>query len=226
MMKQVLSIIVILILITTTSIAQSVNVPGGSVMYHWMDRLEIKSGQMAPFHTSHKFYRRSDVTQYALTLDTMYNVELTDGDLDDLKFIYADNGEYLDSTSFASKFHPKYKKREKAFFKYFWKTPANFLDVGGEDYNITVNPLVSWHLGNERTESNNSGYLGQVTGGIIEGNISNKVHFYTDLQIYFDRHQAFLRRYINDNNAIPGQNQFRGNNTYGSLDSLYDYFNS
>lgn len=226
-MKQILSIVVILILIaTTTSIAQSVNVPNGSVLYHWMDRLEIKSGKMAPFHTSHKFYRRSDVTQYALTLDTMYNVSLTDGDLEDLKFIYADNGNYLDSTTFASKFHPKYKKSEKPFLKYFWKTPANYLEVGNEDYNIIVSPLVSWQVGNERTESNSAGYLGQVVGGIIQGNINNKVHFYTDLQIYFDRHQANVRRYIAKNNAIPGQNQFRGNNTYGSLDSLYDYFNS
>lgn len=74
--------------------AQGVSVPLGGNTYHIMDRLEIKSGLGASFHTAIKYYIREDVTNFAIAVDTSM-LELTKGDQADLNYIFKDNNEWL-----------------------------------------------------------------------------------------------------------------------------------
>ena len=214
------------VLAVLVTFGQSTNVPFGSPIYHTMDRLEIKSGKFAPFHSFHKSYKKRDVTQFALMVDTMSGVQLSSLDRSDLQYIYRDNWIYLDKDNILSEEHPKYEASQKKLLKYFYNTPAKFIELGDENYYVTLQPLFDRQYGSESTESNRSATIGQAEGGFIEGNINNKIHFYTSLEIYFDRHQAHMRNYANEFQALPGIGAYRGGNETLGVDSLYDYINS
>ena len=81
--------------------AQHTGVPLGSPAYHIMDRLEIKTGISTPFHSSMKYYLRSDVTNYTMAIDTAL-IPLTIKDRRDLYYIFKDNNECLQSSNFAT----------------------------------------------------------------------------------------------------------------------------
>ena len=206
---------------------QSPNLPFGHQSYHWMDRLEIKSGKLADFHTSHKQYSRAEITQYAQKVYKELEAEnLEDGDFKDFDAIYRDNNHELSATALESVSHPKYETRVRPLFKHFYKTPANFFEVTKKDFSLIVQPSASVDLGIENTESNNSGYLQRTQGLIVQGEIDNKVSFYADANLYFDRYQAHVRRYINEHQSIPGLGFYGANDELGGVDSLYDAINA
>ncbi len=206
---------------------QSVNLPFGHQSYHWMDRFEIKSGELADFHTSHKQYTRFDVAQLALNyLKDVDPTDLTDQDYRDLKFLFRDNNYQLDSVAHLSVNHEEFVKREQPFLKYFLKTPANFLEFSNADFNIVIQPIVSVDVGVENTESGNSGYLQRTQGLEMRGSIGDKVGYYSDILLYFDRFPAHVRRYTNEHEAIPGLGWYTGPYSTGSIDSLHDAINA
>lgn len=208
----------------TVAFSQSFNLPAGNAGYHFVDRLEIKSGRFAPFHTAHKYYDRADVVRYALSLDTLQ--ALSWQNVEDLNYLYRDNNQYLDSTAFASQYHPKYQTTEKPFLKYFLKTPANFYEYTTQDFNITYQPSIALGGGFENTEVGNNPYFFRNFGGIINGSINDRVHFYSNFMFYFDRYQAHVRRYIEEYQAVPGHGFYNDGYTLSSVDSLYDNFNA
>lgn len=216
------------VLASVSAFAQSNNLPFGNPAYHWMDRLEIKSGKMASFHTVHKPYSREDITRFALSLDSAVQngtLELSDQDWEDLKYIYRDNNLELGETAFESLSHPKYETREKPFLKHLYKTPANAFQQVGKDFSAVYQPTMSIDFGQENTESGNSPYFQRSYGVILRGDISNKVSYYTNALFYFDRYQAHVRKYIEKNKAVPGHGLY-DRFTFGSIDSLYDNLNA
>ena len=114
-----------LLFIATTYIlnAQGSALIMGNEAYHTMDRLSIKSGVDAPFHTSLKNYTRRDITNYASTLDSL-NVNLTALDKADLQFIFRDNNEWLKTSEFATSV---VGKRETVNNKIFVDSTKTFL---------------------------------------------------------------------------------------------------
>ena len=156
---------------------QSTYVPRGNDTYHIMDRLEIKSGNMAPFYSLHKPYDRKDVTQYAIQLeqDSTFANKL---DSSDLYYIYKDNNdwlkpeeerfagirkkrrykkEYIDSTntfyqiveeidSTGMGWEKRYITSRKPFLKFFYKTPANLLELDAPHFKLRINPVLHLSL--------------------------------------------------------------------------------
>jgi len=216
----------LLFILCWTANAQSIHVPKGNQAYHIIDRLEIKSGEFAPFHTAHKYYQRKDVVQYALSLDTMS--WLTRTDKTDLRYLYLDNSHYLGETPHASLEHPKYERPSKPFLKYFYKSRGKFYEHTSKELSIVAQPISATDLfGVENTESGNSGYFMMNNGMSIQGNINNKVHFYSRVISDFDRYQPHVRRFMAENQAIPGRAFYTNNtNEFGNVDSLYDNINA
>lgn len=219
-------LIAMLCLFSVPVIAQSVHLPAGHAGYHWVDRWEIKSGELAPFHTSHRYFSRRAVTEYALQLDTMLQVELTEGDLSDMDYWYADNGMYLAPRTADALQSERYARNERSLLGYFYRTPAEFLKVDGEEFSLSVLPIADSHVGQERNGGNTSGYYGQANGGTLQGSINDRVHFYSTFALYFDRHQAQVRDFVNTYRTMPGNGFFKRNNTFMGTDSLYDYINA
>jgi hypothetical protein len=226
-MKKIFYLLFLIICLSVEIFAQNINLPFGHQSYHWMDRLEIKSGKLADFHTSHKQYSRADIAKYALkAFEEMDAGDLEDGDFEDFKFIYRDNNQALDSTPFLSASHPKYETRVKPFLKHFYKTPANFFEIAKKDFSVIIQPSFSTDLGREITESNNSPYLQKTQGLTVQGTIDDKVSFYTDMNLYYDRYQAHVRRYINQHRSIPGLGFYGDGDVLAGIDSLYDAINA
>ena len=93
-------------------LAQHTGVPLGSETYHIMDRLEIKTGIRAPFHSGLKYHLRSDVANYAMAIDTAL-IPLSIKDRRDLYYIFKDNNECLQPNSFPTTLtggHTDYRK--------------------------------------------------------------------------------------------------------------------
>ncbi len=201
-------------------VAQSINVPMGNQSYHFVDRLEIKSGKFAPFHTTHKYYQRGELAQWALSLDTLN--ELAWSDALDLKYIYNDNNQYLGETPYSSNEHSKYEKTSKPFLKYFLKSPARFYEYAKKDFSVTYDPIISIAGGQESTETAKSGYFHRNYGAQISGEINDRVHFYSNILMNFDRHQPQTRRYREEHLSIPGQGYYKGPYTFAGVDSIYD----
>lgn len=215
----------LLLAFAVSSFSQSIHVPKGNQAYHIIDRLEIKSGELAPFHTSHKYYQRRDVVQYALKLDSLSTLSPTDKT--DLRYLFRDNSLYLDETPLLSKSHPKFEANDRTFLKHFYKSRGKFYDYTNEDFSIVAQPVsVTDVFGIENTNLGNSNYFMMNNGAIIQGSINNKVHFFSRVISDFDRYQPHVRRYINQNEAIPGRGYYTRPNEFGGLDSLYDNINA
>ena len=223
-MKKILTLL--FVTFSVLSFSQSVHVLKGNQAYHIIDRLEIKSGEFAPFHTTHKYYHKKDVADYALALDSMD--WLTPTDKTDLQYLYRDNSLYLDETPLLSKSHPKFERPSKPFLKHFYKSRGKFYEYTNEDFSIVAQPVSATDVfGIENTEFGNSNYFMMNNGAIIQGSINNKVHFFSRVVSDFDRYQPHVRRYINEKYAIAGRNAYSTSlNEFANIDSLYDNINA
>jgi len=221
--------------------------------YHTMDRLSIKSGIDAPFHTSLRPYNRKDVTDYAMAIDSL-NIRLTPLDREDLKFIFRDNNEwlktseysttiggkrevvntkeYIDSTRTfytfadtqvaASKQSDQYFLSEKPILKYFYKTPANFLEIDKKYFHLRVNPIVAFKIGKDANDDN---LIFNNTRGVeIRGGIDDRIYFYTNILETQARFPNYVNDYIDKNEVIPNAGLFKTyNSSIFNITDGYDY---
>ena len=86
----------------------------------------------------------------------------------------------------------------------------------GDDYKVTVSPIINFSKGKELDES--KGTFENTRGYIIEGNLGRTISFATS----FAENQAifpnYLDAYIRDKNIVPGQGYARDFKDVG-----YDY---
>jgi len=182
----------LLFCLSTSLLAQSVYAPFGKDYYNLIDRYEIKNGEFAPgLHTSFKEYRRADITQLLDSLN-QDSTNLTKVDKFNINYLYADNWQYNDENKEISK---------KPFLKHFYKTTPDLYSVNTEDFRLRANPVLHWQGGKE---DNNDNILYINTRGIqVEGDIDNKISFYT----FLAENQAVFPTYVDDYmkkfNAIP-----------------------
>jgi hypothetical protein len=173
----------LLFIITIGSHGQSVNASLNEDYYHWIDRYETKSGQLAKeLFTTVKPYQRKAIIAYSDTLSAngVYNSK---ADAHNLNFLKNDSWEWSGNESGNS---------EKPFLKYFYKKKADFLSVDKEDFELHVNPVLYWSLGKD---NNIDDILYVNTRGIeVRGTVDKKIGFYT---FFFDN-QSLLPQYVED----------------------------
>jgi hypothetical protein len=173
----------LLFIITIGSHGQSVNASLNEDYYHWIDRYETKSGQLAKeLFTTVKPYQRKAIIAYSDTLSAkgVYNSK---ADAHNLNFLKNDSWEWSGDES---------GNAEKPFLKYFYKKKADFLSVDKEDFELHVNPVLYWSLGKD---NNIDDILYVNTRGIeVRGTVDKKIGFYT---FFFDN-QSLLPQYVED----------------------------
>ncbi len=241
------------------TLTQIINAQGSSLImgneaYHTMDRLSIKSGVDAPFHTSLKNFTRKDVTAYASTLDSL-NIDLTALDKEDLKFIFRDNNEWLKTSEFATTIAGKresiednkaYVDSTRTFYtftdsqaavssksdnyflsnrpilKYFYKTPANFLEIDKKYFHLRVNPIVDFKIGKD---ANDDELIFNNTRGVeLRGGIDDRIFFYTNILETQARFPNYVNDYIEKNETIPNGGLFKNyESTVFDITDGYDY---
>ena len=237
---------IILILIAAKSLqAQDTGLPLGNEAYHILDRLTIKTGVRPPFHTSLKYYARGAATRYALELDTMTNVNLSVRDRLDLIYIFQDNNEWLVPARYhttlagqreridgqgaltqieASRQDVRYVRSERPFMKYFYRTPANMLEVNDRHFYLKVNPVLN--LQASRTNEANSPLFFNQRGVELRAGVDDRVYFFFNILETQARFPDYVNERIMRDRALPGNGLFKDfkSSLFGD-GQAYDFLN-
>lgn len=218
--------------------SQSNPLPLGSPAYHILDRMEIKNNGNTVFHSTLKFYTRSEVTEFAYQMDTAA-VNWSRQDRDDLEYLFLDNNEWLGQHELPyalgekqpkarttqiekSLQSPKYQQKEKPFLGLFYPTPANLLEVNQPAFHLRVNPIINFKLFSSRRP--NEGLFISQRGTDLRGGIDDKIYFHTQIIDNQAHYPVYVEDYVDQYEALPGAGFLKTNkNTYLGLSGGYDY---
>ncbi len=210
-MKRLFSVLWILfILCPLALLAQGSYIPLGSETYHYLDRLEIKTGLVNEFHSSNKPFDRKIVMDYVGKVDTGdVDVELTDKDQDNVNYIYEDNFEF-DTEE-------KIDRRDRAVWGFMFKHPANFMSTETPHFKVAVNPALYVRLGEEFSDKKFK-YL-TTKGFDIRGQIDKWVGFYLQFVSEQGVFPNYVNQFTNEYGVPPGVGYWKSYKKGG-----YDYF--
>lgn len=183
---------------TAPSFAQSVWAPHDKQYYHLLDRYEIRKGGFAEsFHTSTKPIERSAIAGFAEQVLDSAAMPLSEADRFNLQFLLNDNWEWT----------KRAEVMQKPLLRYFYKAKPDFYHVRKKDFNLHINPVLDIRGGVERG-SELSPFL-NTRGLELRATIDDKVGIYT----YLSENQAifpgYVRDYITEHRAVPGEAFFK-----------------
>lgn len=257
-MKYTLSLIATSLFIVTFPfflLAQGQGVPLGSNTYHILDRLDIKSDVPSNIHTSLKFYLRSEVTNYGISVDTLEQI-LSLKDRGDLSYLFKDNNEWLhhaqkpralldkQKTFFrkvgdqgdlytmepigmpeASKESPYFFKNRKPLLRYFYKTPGNLFEYTSNGFYVKVNPLFNFRLA--KSNDTNGRLFENQRGISIRGGIDDRIYFYSEVLESQALYADYITERIENDVAVPGAGFYKNyKSEIFDSQNAYDFLNA
>lgn len=197
---RLLALLVFCLCVATSSWAQSQYVPLNHFSYHNVDRLNIKYGKILPvIHTGIKPYKRVTVANLPDTLSDN-NITLNKRDQYNVRNMMWDSNEWLEDTVIKSR---------NPILKVFYQDPATFLGVDTKGFVVKVNPVAQLELGKEFGGDPNELIFKNTRGAEIRGSIKKRLSFYTFLTDNQYRGMQYVRRRIQDDQAIPGNGYFK-----------------
>ncbi len=226
-MKQFLLAGAFALLAFGTAHAQGSSLPLGNPAYHILDRLEIKTGIPAPYHSALKYYTRGAATRYALTLDTS-SVFFTAQDRRDLYYIFKDNNEWLGAATYyttlggkkelsgpeqdltqieASLADARYIESKKPFLKHFYRTPANFFEINEPAVHLRANPILNFRIA-VSPDDEQPVFLNQ-RGVEVRGGVDDRIYFYSMVLESQARFPEYVNDFIRRNRAVPGAGLYK-----------------
>jgi len=192
----------LLIIIATSLFGQSVNAPLNNDYYHWIDRYEIKNGEINPyFHTSWKAYQRKSIADF---IGSLPENDLTNQDAFNKVYLLNDNWEWADSSD---------NKSKKPFLKHFYKVKSDLYHVNQPEFDLHVNPVLYFGAGVESAADENT--FINTRGVQVRGMIDKKLGFYTFIgenQIIFPN---YVRNSIASNRVVPQEGFWKSFNDNG-----------
>ncbi len=208
-------------ILTDIVYGQSPAILRGDQTYHTYDRAEIlRWGDTSMINGINNYDRKRTMLFFKNAWDSEF---LSDKDRYSLLHIYSDNYEFLDEgSSFKNKINKiisifKSKEEEAAYpkkvdqlyfkqkglLKYFYKSPANFLQIEVPSFKAYINPVVEVDY---YKQNNNNNPVFQNTRGVeIRGYIEEKVYFYTKLLDNQRNYLSFTEDRIKKFKTLPGQ---------------------
>ncbi len=209
--------------------AQSTYLTQGDKGYHFVERLEIKQQKNTDLNFSTlKPYNRKAIVRQAEFLDSArmgYKdahgadkfKEWTDLDLNkvdeyNLRSLLMNNSEWV--TVPREDF-----KSKRPWFKTFYKTKPNFLEVNNKDFFLVVNPVLQLHLGKE-ADNNQTMFLNS-RGVTIRGMIAHKIGFSSTIIDNQERSPLFVQQQVGRFDAVPGVGFYKPFKKTG-----FDYFDA
>ncbi len=237
-MKDLLLLFTLLFCCPILLLSQHTGVPMGNDTYHIMDRLEIKTDIPTAFHSSLKYYLRSDVAQHAIAIDTAL-IPLTIKDRRDLYYIFKDNNECLNTSSFPTTLTGK---QETVYRKVYVDSTETFYSVEAvnqpmaslkDDRYIESKKPIFKHfyktpanlfeldrkffylkvnpiLNMKLARTNGDGYtfLNQ-RGLVVRGGIDDRIYFETNILESQARFADYVRERIRRDGVVPGAGFFK-----------------
>jgi len=190
--------------------SQGTNAPLNKDYYHLLDRLEIRSGKMAPgYHSAVKPYSRTSI---AALLDTLAeNSPLkSSADRFNQQYLANDNWKWTAINN---------NKNPKPIWNSVYKYKSDFLYGADKKENVVihVNPVINFTIGGESADSRIT-YIN--TRGIqVHGMVDKKVGFYTFIGENQMRTPLYVRDWVKKYGVVPHEGFWK---SYG--DNGYDFF--
>ncbi len=213
MKKRVLFLAALTLFFSNTLLAQSNFAPLGGLTYDFMDRLEIKSGQLfTDIHTSTKPYMRDDIVKCLTKIDTLHTKPTwTRMDEANIQWLYTDNNDFTDK-------HAIYDSK-KPILGVFYKNKANLYGYDNDDFSVRVDPVINFGYGFEQ-DSKSGAKFHNTRGVEVRGNVSRKLGFYFYASENQIRPADYVQAFINPRSGIPYAGYYKAFKKTG-----YDYFN-
>lgn len=178
------AILILFLAGSVLSYGQSSFLPLNEDYYHLIDRYEIKTGKIMPhFFSSVKPYKRSDVVQFA---DSINQLELFKSKAD--RFNY----EYFNIDSWEWSKDDSISKSRRPVLKYFWRKKPDFIHVKVPDFDLHINPVIYFGAGKDELRDDML-YI-NTRGAEVRGMIDKRVGFYA----YLADNQMVLPSYVWD----------------------------
>lgn len=167
-MKHPLITLSLLLLLNSSILPQSANIPLNSQSEQLLNRYEIRSGQLQnKLFTDLRPYTRTEAAQLLNHLDSLIT-DKSSADNFNFSYLRSDNLSYSNSDLYDSR---------KPILKYFYKSKANMVQVKVPDFELYVNPALNLAVGS-LTDADDPLYTN--TRAIeIRGNIAGKIGFYS-----------------------------------------------
>lgn len=121
--------------------------------------------------------------------------------------------EYTDSLIQTMQFQSNFAKNNWLGRKLF---NENFIHIKKEDYNIIINPLVDFSVGNDNNLDNLT-YINR-RGVQVKGNITESFSYYTDFLETQQLFPLYVTNFIDSLNVVPGQGPFKQFGENGAKD--------
>lgn len=171
--------------------AQSNYAPLNEDYYHWIDRYEVKSGQLAPqLFTTIKPYKRSAIVGFIDSLQ-MRGVFSSAADRFNYQYLTNDNWEWSADGGVGN-------ESKRPVLKHFYKRRSDFYSVITPDFDLHINPVLYLAAGKD---SRRDEILFINTRGVeVRGMVDRKVGFYT----YLTDNQAMLPSYVAEGMGTTG----------------------
>lgn len=158
---------------------------------HYIQCLDVLDSTSVNVHTGIRNIYRKDVLQFL------------QGDSDDIRntYLVQDNPLYVKESEL--------NRIGKGYLKStIFKTPASFLAVNKNSFDLYINPILNISFGNEKQRETLR--FQNLRGLELYGQIDDKVYFYSSiLENQGNFHNYILRRIIK-HKAIPGYNFYKG----------------
>ncbi len=187
--------------------AQSSYVPYDDQYYHWIDRLEIKSGRLSnEFHAFLKPFGRDEIARFADSFKISGH-PIGFYDFTNLQYLQRDNAEWSGTESGI----------RKPILRYFYGNKIALFSRKSEEFSVYLNPIL--HLQTTRDAGLGEDLYTNTRGVELYGNISKKVGFYSYLTENQLRAPYYLRQYTAMTGVYPSAGltkPFKGNG--------YDFF--
>ena len=191
--------------------------------------------------------------KFILSLDTI-STQLNESDLDDCYFMYCENNEWLSTdelnqTAFSRKegYYEKipgdtlyrfipgsevktslesehYIRTKKPIWKYFYQTPANWLELNRKAFYLKINPIINFKIG--KSGGGDRSVFFNQRGVELRGGIDDRVYFYSKITDTQARFPEYVNDYINKFQTLPGNGLFKpyDSRIFDSTDA-YDFLN-
>jgi hypothetical protein len=196
--------------------AQSDNISLGSKYYPLLDRLDVKLQHDSILgFTTVKPYNRQKITERLEYIDSLDQAQalpfrLSAVDRYNIRRLLMDNTEW--TTRYQDSF-----RRKKPVLKTFYETPSHMFAVNTVPLTMRVEPLLNLQYGHAN-DGTGSIYL-NTRGILVRGNIGKRIGFYSFLTDNQERDPAYVRDFVNQYHAVPGEGFYKN---YGRMG--YDYF--
>ncbi len=195
----------VFLLVSGSVAAQSTYLPLNTNGYQYLDRLQIKTGQLATgLHTSLKPWSRREIAAYAESYNSI-SPGISSVDRFNLYYLFKENNEWSPTGEIDSK---------KPILKHFYRSPSDLYELRTNEFLLKINPVLNQQymneMGNPDADTFTIWPMNVNTRGLeVRGMINKKVGFYT----YFTDNQAFYPKYVQQRidsfKAVPGEGFYK-----------------